>query len=87
MTQCLSKHEKWANYTSCSSKSLHQKVTLSSSKSLVYIVFRPNKRSPTSPEDLASFWDQIPLQMAKISSKIQSGKNYRQKPTVHKKSK
>jgi hypothetical protein len=31
------------------------------SKSLVYIFFRLNKRSPTSLEDLASFWDQIPL--------------------------
>jgi hypothetical protein len=45
------------------------KSYLSSSKSLVYIVFRPNKRSPTSPEDLASFWDQIPLQMAKNPKK------------------
>jgi hypothetical protein len=39
------------------------------SKRLVYIVFRFNKRSKTSPEDLSFFWDQIPLQMAKISSK------------------
>jgi hypothetical protein len=46
------------------------KSYLSSSKIPIYIVFRPNKRSPTSPEYLASFWDQIPLQMAKIFSKI-----------------
>jgi hypothetical protein len=39
------------------------------SKILVFIVFRLNKRSLTYPEDLSSFWDQIPLQMAKISSK------------------
>jgi hypothetical protein len=36
-------------------------------KGPVYISFRINKRSLTSPEYLASFWDQIPLQMAKIS--------------------
>jgi hypothetical protein len=39
------------------------------SKGLVYISFRLNKRILTSPEDLASLWDQILLQMAKISSK------------------
>ena len=41
------------------------------SKIPLYTFFRLNKRIPTSPEDLASFWDQIPLQMAKISSKNQ----------------
>jgi hypothetical protein len=65
MTQCSSKHEKWAISSSCSSHSLQYKSTLTSSKGLVYIVFRLSYGSPTSHKDLASFWGQIPLHMAK----------------------
>jgi hypothetical protein len=35
-------------------------------------------RNPNFPQDLASFWDQIPLQMAKILKKPLSGHNIRQ---------
>jgi len=37
---------------------------------MVYIVFRLIWGSPTSYKDMASFWDQIPLQMAKKSPKM-----------------
>jgi hypothetical protein len=49
---------------------MHQKVTPQDKKILVCIVLRPNKRIPTSPKDMAFFLDEIPLQMAKKSSKI-----------------
>jgi hypothetical protein len=77
MTQCPSKHEKWSISSSCSSHSLQYKSTLRSSKGLVYIVFRLIYGSPTSRKDLASFWGQIPLHMAKKSPKRPNlGKNY-----------
>jgi hypothetical protein len=74
LIKLLSKHDKNAsqNMRNGQKHKLLLKIPASksypsSSKILVYIVFRLNKRSPTSPEDLASFWDQIPLQMAKKS--------------------
>jgi hypothetical protein len=59
------------------------KSTLTSSKGLVYIVFRLSYGSPTSHKDLASFWGQIPLHMAKKSPKRPNlGKNYNEKTTL-----
>ena len=60
----LSKHEKNPKYINCSSNSLHQKVLLEDLKSMVLIVFKAQMRNPNFPQDLASFWNQIPLQMA-----------------------
>jgi hypothetical protein len=34
-----------------------------------FIVFKAQMRNPNFPQDLASFWDQIPLQMAKNPQK------------------
>jgi hypothetical protein len=62
------------------------KSTPSRSKSLVYIVFRLSYGIPTSHKDLASFWDQIPLQMAKKSPKMTNlGQNYSKITTLIKK--
>jgi hypothetical protein len=88
MTQCPSKHEKWAINSNSSSHSLHTKVPSQAQKGLVYIVFRLSYGSPTSHKDLASFWDQIPLQMAKKSPKMPNlGQNYSKISTLLQKSK
>jgi hypothetical protein len=68
--ECLSKHEKRLKITNCSFKTLHPKSLLQASKSLVYIDFEAQMRNPNFPQYMASFWDQIPLQMAQNPQKI-----------------
>ena len=80
MTQCPSKHEKWAISSSCSSHSLHTKVHSQARRAWFIYIFRLIYGIPTSHKDLASFWGQIPLHMAKKSPKRPNfGKKYNKK--------
>jgi hypothetical protein len=56
-------------FTNCLLQNPASKSFLQASKILVYIDFEAYMRNPNFPQDLASFWEQIPLQMASKSSK------------------
>jgi hypothetical protein len=65
-----SKHEKRPKFTKLLFQNPASKSLLQASKILVYIDFEAQMRNPNFPQYLASFWDQIPLQMAQNPQKL-----------------